>query len=149
MRAFLLQLPPYQPVAPAHHLADEAGVVVDGIEIPAAPQHEGPAAAALHLVGQRRCVVGADHLRHAAQFPESVLETLLQGQEGLPGYHLGVAPPRVAQHQLEQQMPVGPATDGDAQGVAVGEIDLGLAARWMLLGEVDFLVRSVESSPVL
>ena len=56
---------------------------------------------ALHLVSQRRCVVRTDHLRHATQFPESVLETLLQGQEGLPGNHLGVPPSRVAQHQLE------------------------------------------------
>ena len=46
-------------------------------------------------------------------------------------------------------MPVGPAADGDAQGVAAGEVDLGLPARWMLLGEVDLLVRTVESSPVL
>ena len=145
MNSFLLQLFLYQPVAPVHRLSDEAGVFSGGIEVPAAPQHEGlvqgvlqpvvgllgdavfvgfpgidqcgaqavvvqklgvgiiegPAAAALHLVGQRRCVVGTDYLRHATQFPESVLETLLQGQEGLPGNHLGVPPPRAAQHQLE------------------------------------------------
>ena len=29
----------------------------------------------------------------------------------------------------------------------MGEVDLGLAARWMLLGEVDLLVRPVERSP--
>ena len=46
-------------------------------------------------------------------------------------------------------MSVGPAADVDSQGVAVGEVDLGLPARGMLLGEVDFLVRTVESSPVL
>ena len=145
MREFLLQLPPYQPVAPVNHLPDEAGVFSGGVEVPAAPQHEGlvqgvlqpvvgllgnavfvgfpgidqcgaqaivvqklavgviegPAAAAPHPVGQRRCVVRTDHLRHATQFPESVLETLLQRQEGLPGNHLGVPPSRVAQHQLE------------------------------------------------
>ena len=67
---------------------------------------EGPAAAALHLVGEGRCVVGADHQRRAAQGPQGLLKSLLQGQEGLPGNHLGVAPPRVAQHQLEQQMSV-------------------------------------------
>ena len=197
MRAFLLQLPPYQPVATVNHLSDEAPVVIGGIEVPASPQHEGlvqgvlqpvvgllgdaifvgfpgidqcgaqavvvqklgvgigvgiiegPAAAALHLVGQRRCVVGTDHQRRAAQFPESILETLLQGQEGLLGNHLGVASARMAQHQLEQQVAIGLAADGDAQGVAVGEVGLGLPARWMLLGEVDFLVRTVESSPVL
>ena len=77
------------------------------------------------------------------------LETLLQGQEGLAVNHLGVAPARMAQHQLEQQVAIGPAADGYSQGVAVGEVGLGLPARWMLLGEVDFLVRPVESSPVL
>ena len=41
MSSFLLQLFLYQPVAPVHRLADEAGVVVDGVEIAAAPQHEG------------------------------------------------------------------------------------------------------------
>ena len=131
MSSFLLQLPPYQPVAPVNHLSDEAGVFSGGIEVPAAPQHEGlvqgvlqpvvgllghavfvgfpgidqcgaqtvvvqkfgigiiesPAAAALLLVGEGRCVVGTDHLRHAAQFPESVLKSLLQGQEGLAGNH--------------------------------------------------------------
>ena len=100
-------------------------------------------------MGEGRCVVGTDHLRHAAQFPESVLETLLQGQEGLAGNHLGLAPARMAQHQLEQQVAIGPAADSDSQGVAVGEVNLGLPARGMLLGEVDLLVRPVESSPVL
>ena len=96
MSSFLFQLFLYQPVASVHRLADEAGVVVDGVEIAAATQHdslvqgvlqpvvgllgdavfvgfpgidqcgaqamviqkfgigiiEGPAAAALHLVGQ-------------------------------------------------------------------------------------------------
>ena len=55
----------------------------------------------------------------------------------------------MAQHQLEQQVAIGPAADGDSQGVAVGEVDLGLSARGMLLGEVDLLVRTVERSPVL
>ena len=191
MREFLLQLFLYQPVAPVHHLADEAGVVINFIEITAAPQHEslvdgilqpvvgllgdavfvgfsgidqrglepvvvqelgvavveGPAAAALYLVGQGRGVVGTDHPRRAAQGPQGVLESPLQGQEGLASGHLGVAPTRMAQHQLEQQVAVGSATDGDSQGVAVGEVDLGPPARWMLRGEVDPLIRTVERTP--
>ena len=193
MNSFLLQLFLYQPVAPVHHLADETGVGVDGIEIAAAPQHEslvqgvlqpvvgllgdavfvgfpgidqcgaqavvvqkfgiavveGPAAAALYLMGEGRGVVGADHQRRAAQGPQGLLESLLQGQEVLAGNHLGVAPARMTQHKLEQQVPVGSASDGDSQGVAVGEVDLGLAARWMLLGEVDLLIRTIERPPVL
>ena len=193
MREFLLQLFLYQPVAPVHHLAHEAVVVVDRVEITAATQHEGlvqgvlepevgllghavfvgfpgidqrgleaivvqelgvavvegPAAAALYLVGQGRGVVGAYDLGRAAQFPERVLQSLLQGQKGLAGNHLGVAPARMAEHKLEQQVAVAPAPDGDSQGVTVGEVDLGLATRWMLLGEVDLLVRAIQRPPVL
>ena len=108
-----------------------------------------PPSAALYLVGEGRGVVGKYDQRHATQFPEGALESLPQGQESLVGNHLGVAPPRMAQHQMEQQVAVAPAADADSQGVAVGEVDLGLAARWMLLGEVDLLIRPVERSPVL
>ena len=55
----------------------------------------------------------------------------------------------MAQHQLEQQVAVAPAADGYSQGVAVSEVELRLPARWMLLGEVDLLIRTVERSPVL
>ena len=109
--------PMHQPVAPIHHLADEAGVLLKGVEVTAAPQHEGlvdgvlepvvgllgnavlmglsciyqgglepivvqklgvaavqgPAAAALHLVGGGRGVVRADHPRRTAQLPQGVL----------------------------------------------------------------------------
>ena len=41
MRAFLLQLPLDQPVASLDHLPDEAGVVVAGVEVAAAPQDQG------------------------------------------------------------------------------------------------------------
>ena len=135
--AFLLQFPLHQAVAPLNHLPDEAGVGLGGIEVAAAPQHqglvqsvlqpvmsllghailvgfpgidqrglepvvlqelsvvvvEGPAAAALYLMGAGRAVVGAYDLGRAAQFPERVLQSLLQGHKGLAGNHLGVAPP--------------------------------------------------------
>ena len=76
---------------------------------------QGPAATALDLVGRGRGVVRADHPGRSAQLPQGVLQPLLQGQEGLPGGHLGVAPPRMAQHQLEQQVAVGLAADGHSQ----------------------------------
>ena len=50
MRAFLLQLALHQAVAPVHHLADEAGVLVEGAEIAAAPQHQGLADGVLEPV---------------------------------------------------------------------------------------------------
>ena len=110
-------------------------------------QRPGPAVA--YLVGEGRGIVRADHLWHAAQVPEGVLKSLLQGQEGLSGGDFGVAPSRVAEDQLEQQVGMGMATDGHSQGAAVGEVDLGLPPRGMLLGEVDFLVRAVQRPPVL
>ena len=193
MWPFLLQLFLHQAVAPVHHPSNEAGVLVEGAEITAAPQHQGlvdgvlepvvgllgdtvfvglpgidpgglepivvqelgvaavqgPAAAAAHLVGGGRGVVRADHPGTANQLPQCVLQSLLQGQEGLTGGHLGVAPPRMAQHQLEQQVAVGAAADGDPQRVAVGEVQLGLPPRGMLLGEVNLLVRAVECPPIL
>ena len=54
---------------------------------------EGTATAALYLMGEGRAVVGAYDLGRAAQFPERVLQPLLQGHKGLAGNHLGVAPP--------------------------------------------------------
>ena len=40
---------------------------------------------------------------------------------------------------------MGLAGDGHPQGTAVGEVDLGLPPRGMLLGEVDLLVRTVRA----
>ncbi len=67
---------------------------------------QGPTAAAAHLVSGGRGIVAAHHLRHSAQGPQGGLQPLLQGQEGLAGGHLGIAPARVAEYQLEQQMAV-------------------------------------------
>ena len=121
--------PLYQAIASLHHLPDEAGVVVGGVEIAAAPQDEGlvdgvlqavvgvlgdavfmalagidaggaeaivvqqggvivvksAAAAAAQFVSGSRGIVAAHHLWNAAQGPEGILQSLLQGQEGLAG----------------------------------------------------------------
>ena len=71
---------------------------------------KGAAAAAFHLVGGRRGIVAAQYLGDAAQGPEGGLQSLLQRQEGLTGGDLGVAPSRVAEYQLEQQVGVGLST---------------------------------------
>ena len=134
MTAFLLQLSQHQPVAPLDHLPDDSGVVVKGIEVATAPQHEclvkgvlqpvvgllGDAVfvslprisqggfhpvmlqelgigvvespAALNLVSESRGVAGTDHLRRAAQVPQGILKSLLQGRECFPGDHLGILP---------------------------------------------------------
>ena len=80
-----------------------------------------------------RGIVAAHHLWNAAQSPESILQSLLQGQEGLAGGDLSVAPPRVAEYQLEQQVGVGLSGDGHLEFPAVGEVELGLPSRRMHL----------------
>ena len=65
------------------------------------------AAAAAQFVSGSRGIVAAHHLWNAAQSPEGILQSLLQGQEGLTGGDLSVAPSRVAEYQLEQQVGVG------------------------------------------
>ena len=110
---------------------------------------EGPAAAAAHLVGGGRGVVAAHHLGDPAESPQGCLQSLLQRRESLSGGDLGVAPARVAEYQLEQQVGVGLAGNGHPQGVSVGEVELGLPSRGMLLGEVHLTVRAVQCPPIL
>ena len=105
------------------------------------------AAAAAQFVGGRRGIVAAHHLGDTAQSPEGILQSLLQGQEGLTGGDLSVAPPRVAEDQLEQQVGVGLSGDGHLEFPAVGEVELGFATRRMLLGEVHLLIRTMQRPP--
>ena len=110
-------------------------------------QCDGAAAAAFHLVGGRRGIVAAQYLWNAAQGPEGILQSLLQRQEGLAGGDLRVTPSRVAEYQLEQQMPVGLAGDGHLEFPAVGEVNLGFTTRRMLLGEIHLLIRTMQRTP--
>ena len=107
------------------------------------------AAAAAQFVGGSRGIVAAHHLWNAAQGPEGILQSLLQGQEGLAGGDLGVAPSRVAEYQLEQQVGVGLSGDGHLEFPAVGEVELGLPSRRMHLGEVHLLIRTMQRPPIL
>ena len=128
---------------------DAGGAQPDVIEEGPVGVVQGPAAAAAHLVIGGRGIVAAHHLGDSAQGPQGVLQSLLQGQEGLAGDYLGVAPARVAEYQLEQQVGERLAGDGHPQGVAVGKADLGLLSLGMLLGEVDLAVRSMQCPPIL
>ena len=105
------------------------------------------AAAAAQFVGGRRGIVAAHHLWNAAQSPEGILQSLLQRQEGLAGGDLSVAPSRVAEYQLEQQVGVGLSGDGHLEFPAVGEVELGLPSRRMHLGEVHLLIRPMQRPP--
>ena len=85
------------------------------------------------------------YLGDAAQGPEGGLQSLLQRQEGLTGGDLGVAPPRVAEYQLESAEWIGLSGDGHLEFPAVGEVELG--TRRMLLGEVHLPLRTVQRPP--
>ena len=76
------------------------------------------AAAAAQFVGGSRGIVAAHHLWNAAQGPEGILQSLLQGQEGLAGGDLGVAPSRVASWNSK-----GLSGDGHLEFPAVGEVE--------------------------
>ena len=110
---------------------------------------KSPAAAAAQFVGGSRGIVAAHHLWNAAQGPQRRLQSLLERKEGLTGGHLGVTPPRMAEDQLEQQVGVGLSGNGNAQGAAVGEVDLGLPTRRMHLGEVHLPVGTIQRPPDL
>ena len=50
----------------------------------------------------------------------------------------------MTEYQLEQQVGVGLSGDGHLEFPAVGEVNLGLATRRMLLGEVHLPLRTVQ-----
>ena len=94
---------------------------------------EGPAAAAPYSLGEGRGVVRTDSPGARRPVPT--------GRSAVPAAGPGRshwrpprrAPPRMAQHQLDLPVPVGTAAEGHSTGVAVSEVQLGLAAREMLL----------------
>ena len=186
--------PLYRAIASLHHLPDEAGVVVGGVEIAAAPQDEGLVDGVLEAVvgvlgdAVFMALAGIDaggsgghsgvqqggvivvksaarllrnswvaaavlSLRTTSGTPPRVQRAFcnpcLQGQEGLAGGDLGVAPSRVAEYQLEQQVGVGLSGDGHLEFPAVGEVELGLQSRRMHLGEVHLLIRTMQRPPIL
>ena len=84
------------------------------------------------------------HPRYASQLPQRSLQSLHERRERLSEAHLGIAPPRVAQHEVEQQMPEGLPTYGHPKPRTVGEVHLRLTSRRMILLEVHLPVRPVK-----
>ena len=54
----------------------------------------------LELVGSRREIVGADHLRQPTQGPKRTLQPLLQSFKGLSEGQVHESPPRVAEARI-------------------------------------------------
>ena len=109
---FLLQLPLCQAIASLHHLPDEAGVVVGGVEIAAAPQHQGLVDGVLQAVvgvlgdavfmalagidaGGAEAVVVQQGGVIVVQRPAAAAAQFVGGSRGIvAAHHLGT-PPRV------------------------------------------------------
>jgi hypothetical protein len=97
----------------------------------------------------RRQPVGAVHLRDGAQFPEGVLQALAEALQALAKAQRARLPVRVGQHEMEDEVREGHATDGHFQAAAVGEVGGAQAAGFVDLGEEDLFGRAVQGTPLL
>jgi hypothetical protein len=98
---------------------------------------------------RRRQPVGAVDLGHASQFPEGVLKSLTETLQTLRKADRARLPVRVGQHEVIDQMRERRAGDGHPQLGAVGEITGRQPARFVDLGEEDFLGRAGLGPPAL
>ena len=106
----------------------------------------GPVLARRHGGRQR---IGAMHLRHAAQFGQGVLQAFTEALEALAEADRPRLPVGVGQHEVVDQVRKRLAADGDVQPGAVREVGRTQPARFMHLGEKDFLGRAVQRPPLL
>jgi hypothetical protein len=97
----------------------------------------------------RRQSVGAMTPRHAAQFPQGVLQTCAQALQALGEAEGAGLPVRVGQHKVVDQMRQWHASDGHAEAGAMREIAGAQPARLMHLGEEHFFGRTVQGMPLL
>jgi hypothetical protein len=86
--------------------------------------------------------------RHAAQFPQRVLQTIRQGLERLGSAERHRLPVRVGQHEVIDQVIERPAGNGDAQSIHGGEVGRREIAGLMHLTEHHRLPRSVGRPPL-
>jgi hypothetical protein len=92
--------------------------------------------------------VGAVQVRHAAEFPEGVLQALAEALVALGEADGARLPVGVGQHEVVDQVGEGGAVQGDAQLGAVGEVGGGQPAGVVDLGEEDLLGRAVLGPPL-
>ena len=87
--------------------------------------------------------------RGTPERPQRALQTALKGLERLGEREAHPAPLAEAQDELEEQVLEDPAGDGDAELVAVGEVEGAFSAGDMFLLEHHFLSRAVKSPPLV
>ena len=88
-------------------------------------------------------------LRDAAEFPEGVLKALAEALEALGEAECAGLPVGVSQDEVVDQVGEGRAVEGDAQGVAVGEVGGTQPPRVVNLGEEDLLGQAMLGPPDL
>ena len=87
--------------------------------------------------------------RHAAQFPQGVLQTFAEALVALGETDRARLPVRVRQHEVVDQVVEGRAVDGHPQLGAVREVTGTQSSRRMDLVEEDLLGLAVQGSPGL
>jgi len=93
--------------------------------------------------------VGAMQLRHAAQFPQRILQAFAEALVALGKADGAGLPVGVGQHEVVEQVGERTAVDRYAQVRAVGEVAGRQTAGMMLLGEEDLLRGAVLGPPPL
>ena len=92
--------------------------------------------------------VAAVSLRHAAQFPQRILQTVRERLERLGNAQRHRLPVRVGQHEVVDQVIEPLPGNGDIQRVHVGEVGRREIAGLVHLTEHDGLAGSVRRSPL-
>ena len=112
------------------------------------------AIAGLELARRRQIVdgggeaVAAVPARHAAQFPQRILQTIRKSLERLGRTQRHRLPVREGQNEVIHHVLEAPAGNGDAERVHVAEVRRRQIARMMNLAKHDGLRRSMSRSPL-
>lgn len=93
--------------------------------------------------------IGAVPLRHAAQFPEGILQAVTETLQALAAADRAGLPVRVGEHEVKEQVRQGLAADRDLQAGTVGKVGSTELARFVALGEEHLLGRPVQRAPFL
>jgi hypothetical protein len=93
--------------------------------------------------------VGPMQLGNATQFPQCILQAVVETLPALGEADRAALPVGVGQHEVVDQVGERHAGDGDAQARAVGEVRGAEPSRLVDLGKEDFLGRAVQGTPLL
>jgi hypothetical protein len=98
---------------------------------------------------RRRQPIRAMQLRHAAQFPQGVLQAFAEALQAFRETDRSRLPIGVGEHEMIEQVDEGPAVDGHSQIRTVGEVAGRQPTGMMHLGEEDLFGRSTLGPPGL